>query len=72
MKEKIKKFLRYPWTSKMVLESVIQHHGGRHLTNEIVVSNTVSSVITRSVTWGNTIDGHGYWQRIYARTGAQL
>lgn len=68
MKEKIKKFLRYPWTSKMVLESVRQYDGGRHLANAIAVVNVVAGVVTRSMTWGDTIDGVDYWFPIYSET----
>ena len=72
MKEKIKRFLRYPWTSKMVLESVRQHNGGRHLATSIAVSAVVSSVVTRSITWGDTIDGDDYWYPIYSETSRTM
>ena len=68
MKEKIKKLLRYPWTSKMVLESVRQYNGGRHIASTIGIATMVSSVVTRSMTWGNTIDGNEYWRPIYSET----
>lgn len=68
MKEKIKKFLRYPWTSKMVLESVRQYDGGRHLATSIAVAYVVSDVVTRSMTWRFTIDDDDYWHPIYSET----
>lgn len=72
MKEKIKKFLRYPWTSKMVLESVRQFDNGRHITNAIGESRTVASVVTRSMSWSNTMDRDGYWFPIYSETSRTI
>ena len=67
MKNRIKIFLRYPWTSKMVEESVKQRGRGRFA--EIIgISNTVGCVVTRSMVWVETTDRDDYWHGIYSQT----